>query len=71
MGFLDKFKGRGDELKTRAAGLVEQHGDKIDKGIDKANDAVSKATKGKYDDKIDSATNKAKDGLNKLGDDKK
>ncbi|MFY0409820.1 antitoxin [Solicola sp. PLA-1-18] len=69
MGFLDKYKGRGDELKAKAAELARQHGDKIDQGLDKAGDAVSRATKGKYDDKIDSATRKAKEGVDKIADD--
>ncbi|MDO9380395.1 MAG: antitoxin [Nocardioidaceae bacterium] len=70
MGFLDKYKGRGDELKAKAAELARQHGDKIDQGLDKASDAVSRATKGKYDDKIDSATRKAKEGVDKIADDR-
>jgi hypothetical protein len=69
MGFLDKFKGRSGEIKDKAAGLVDQHGDKIDRGLSKAGDTVSKATKGKYDDKIDRVTQKAREGIQQLGDD--
>lgn len=68
MGFLDKFKGRGGELKDKAADLAKGHGDQIDQGIDKAADLADKATKGKYSDKIDSAADKAKDATDKLAD---
>lgn len=70
MGFLDKFKGRAEEVKKKASGLAAEHGDKIDQGIDKAADMASKATKGKYDDKIDGAAGKAKNAVEDLGDDK-
>lgn len=59
MSFLDKFK-------KKAGDVVEQHGDKIAGGIDKAGDRVSKATNGKYDDKINKGVGKAKEGLDKL-----
>lgn len=66
MGFLDRFKGKGEELKDEAADLAASQGDKIDAGIDKAADLASKATKGKFDDKIDAAADKAKDAVDKL-----
>ena len=59
MGFLDKAK----------AGLtkaVDQHGDKIAQGIDKAGDMVNEKTGGKHADKIDQATGKARDALDSL-----
>jgi hypothetical protein len=59
MGFLDKFK-------SKAKDAVDQHGDKISSGIDKAAKVVDDKTKGKYSDKIDSGTAKAKDALDKL-----
>ena len=59
MGFLDKAKAN----LTKA---VDQHGDKIAKGVDKAADAIDKQTKGKYTDKIAKGRTKAKDGLDKL-----
>ena len=59
MGFLDKLKGRA----TKA---VDEHGDKIAQGLDKAAAAVDKKTKGKYSDKIDTGRDKAKDALDKL-----
>ncbi|QIG41507.1 antitoxin [Nocardioides anomalus] len=59
MGFLDNAK---DKLKK----AVDDHGDKISDGIDKAADVASKKTGGKYDDKIVTGTDKLKDGLDKL-----
>ena len=59
MGFLDKFKKQGSELKDKATDLASAHGDQIDAGIDKAADLANKATKGKYDEQIDSAADKA------------
>lgn len=66
MGFLDKFKQQGADLKDKAAGLAASHSDKIGGGIDKAAGLASKATQGKYDDKIDSAAIKAKEAADKL-----
>ncbi len=70
MGFLDKFKGRTDEIKEKASGIAAEHGDKINSGIDKAAGLANKATKGKYDNQIDGAAAKAKDATEKLGDSK-
>lgn len=58
MSYLDKFK-------KKAGDTVDQHGDKITQGLDKASGAVSRATKGKYDDKINKGVGRAKDGLRK------
>ena len=59
MGFLD-------DAKKKLSNAVDEHGDKITKGLDKAAGFVDKKTGGKYADKIDSATAKAKDGLEGL-----
>jgi len=59
MGFLDKAK---DTLND----AVDQHGDKISDGIDKAAAFADEKTGGKHTDKIESATGKAKDALDKL-----
>ena len=59
MGFLDKFT-------SKAKDAVDQHGDKISSGIDKAAKVVDDKTKGKYSDKIGSGSAKAKDALDKL-----
>ena len=59
MGFLDNAK---DKL-TKA---VDQHGDKIAQGIDKAAQLANEKTGGKHADKIDKATGKARDALDSL-----
>ena len=59
MSFLDKFKSKAKES-------VDQHGDKIASGLDKAAKVVDDKTKGKYSDKIGAGTAKAKDALDKL-----
>ena len=59
MGFLDKLKGK-------ATAAVDQHGDKIASGVDKAADAIDKKTGGKHHDKIAKGRTQAKDALDKL-----
>jgi hypothetical protein len=59
MGFLDKLRGR-------AKTAVDQHGDKIAGGIDKAAAMADQKTKGKYTDKIQQGTSKSKEALDKL-----
>ena len=59
MGFMDNIKGKvGD--------AVDDHGDKIADGIDKAADFADDKTGGKHHDKIAKATGGAKDGLDRL-----
>jgi MT0933-like antitoxin protein len=59
MGFLDKLRG----MTTKA---VDQHGDKISKGVSKAGDVIDKKTGGKYTDKIKQGKKKVDDGLDAL-----
>lgn len=59
MGFLDKLRGRA----TRA---VDQHGDKISRGIDQAASAADKKTKGKYSRHLGTGSSKAKEALDRL-----
>jgi hypothetical protein len=59
MSFLDKAK-------ARLTDAVDQHGDKIAQGIDKAGSVVNEKTGGKHADKIDQATGKARDALDSL-----
>ena len=59
MGFLDKLKGK-------AKTAVDQHGDKIAGGIDKAASMADKKTKGKYTHQIRQGTGKTKEALDKL-----
>jgi hypothetical protein len=59
MGLFDKVKGAAEKA-------VDQHGDKIASGLDKAADAIDAKTGGKHTDKIASGLDKAKDGLDRL-----
>ncbi|WP_340536819.1 antitoxin [Nocardioides sp. GXZ039] len=59
MGFLD-------DAKNKVADAVDQHGDKIESGIDKTADFVDDKTGGKFSDKIETGTAKAKDALDSL-----
>ena len=66
MGFLDSFKAKLNPAKDKVSGLAQQHGDKIQHGLDKAAKVVDEKTKGKYSDKIKSGVDKAKDALDGL-----
>ncbi|GAA2625437.1 antitoxin [Streptomyces axinellae] len=57
MGFMDKIKG-----------LMGQHGDKVQRGLDKAAQTADSKTKGKYSDQIKSGTQKAKEATERLSD---
>ena len=59
MGFLDKAKG----MLTKA---VDDHGEKIADGLDKAADVADKKTGGQHHDKIAGATDQARGALDKL-----
>ena len=59
MGFFDN-------VRKQAEKAVDQHGDKISKGIDKAAAAASKKTGGKHDDKIAKGVSSTKNALDKL-----
>ena len=59
MSFMDKAK-------AALTDAVDQHGDKIAQGIDKAGSVVNEKTGGKHADKIGQATGKARDALDSL-----
>ena len=59
MSFLDKAK-------AKLTDAVDQHGDTIAQGIDKAGSMVNEKTGGKHAGKIDQATGKARDALDSL-----
>ncbi len=60
MGFLD-------DMKNKAEDLAEEHGDKIEEGIDKAADMIDDKTGGEHSDKIEAGSEKAKDFVEQLG----
>jgi MT0933-like antitoxin protein len=59
MGLLDRFR-------SKAAQTVDDHGDQVGQGIEKAGDVVDDKTGGKYSDKVDTAQEKATDALENL-----
>ncbi|MFF1508423.1 antitoxin [Streptomyces sp. NPDC058326] len=67
MGLLDSLKAKLGPAKEKVADLAQQHGEKIDHGLDKAAKLVDEKTKGKYSDKIQSGTGKAKDAIDRIG----
>ncbi|MFD7763981.1 antitoxin [Streptomyces microflavus] len=67
MGFLDNLKAKLGPAKEKVGDLAQQHGGKIEQGLDKAARTVDQKTKGKYSDKIDTGTRKAKEAVDKLG----
>ena len=58
--------GMFDNLKDKATEAVDEHGDKIGEGLDKAADFADDKTGGQYGDKIDQGTDMAKDQLDNL-----
>ena len=58
--------GMFDKLKRKATKAVDEHGDQIARGIDKAASVADRKTGGKYADKIDKGAAGAKDALDKL-----
>lgn len=58
--------GMFDDLRKKAAKAVDDHGDQIAEGIDKAAELAAKKTKGKHAGQIDKGAAMAKDALDKL-----
>lgn len=59
MGFLD-------DARKKLTETVDQHGDKVADGIDKAAELLDDRTGGKHADKIATGAEKAKDALDRL-----
>ncbi|EFH28903.1 MULTISPECIES: antitoxin [Streptomyces] len=66
MGLLDSVKAKLSPAKDKVSGLAQQHGDRIQHGIDKAAKVVDEKTKGKYSGTIQTGTGKAKDAMERL-----
>ena len=66
MGFMDKISGNADRIRGKVTQAVNQHGDTIDQGIDKAGRFVSTRTGGKYDTHIRKGSEQLRGGLDKL-----
>ncbi|WSQ12233.1 antitoxin [Streptomyces sp. NBC_01231] len=66
MGFLDNVKAKISPAKEKVSGLAKQHGDTVERGLDKAAKVVDEKTKGKYSGKIQAGTGKAKGAMDRL-----
>ncbi|MFH8977608.1 antitoxin [Streptomyces sp. NPDC017890] len=66
MGLMDNLKARLGPAKGKVSDLAQQHGDKIDRGLDKVARTVDERTKGKYSDRIQTGTGKAKGAMDRL-----
>ncbi|MET7574612.1 antitoxin [Streptomyces sp. NPDC005492] len=66
MGLMDGLKAKLAPAKDKVSGLAQQHGGKIESGLEKAAKMVDEKTKGKYSDKIQSGTGKAKDAMDRI-----
>jgi MT0933-like antitoxin protein len=55
-----------DKLRRKKTTAVDEHGDKMGQGIDKAADVADDKTGGKYDEQIDAGAEKSKDALDSL-----
>ncbi|MFF3246171.1 antitoxin [Streptomyces sp. NPDC002870] len=66
MGFMDTLKAKLAPAKDKVSDLAQQHGGKIEHGLEKAAKTVDAKTKGKYSSKIESGTGKAKDALGRI-----
>ncbi|WP_406047459.1 antitoxin [Kribbella sp. NBC_00889] len=58
--------GMFDNLKDQATGAVDEHGDKVSEGLDKAGEFANEKTGGEYGEKIDQGTDFARDRLDGL-----
>jgi ABC-type transporter Mla subunit MlaD len=66
MGLLDNLKAKLGPAKGKVSDLAQQHGDKVQHGLDKAAKVVDEKTKGKYSDKIQKGSGKAKGAVDRL-----
>ncbi|MPY59347.1 antitoxin [Streptomyces spongiae] len=69
MGLLDNVKSKLAPAKEKVSHFAQKHEgrvDQVERGLDKAANAVDKRTKGKYSDRIHSGTDKAKGAMDRL-----
>ncbi|PQZ95791.1 antitoxin [Arthrobacter sp. MYb227] len=70
MSIFDELKGKAEELKDKAADLIQENSEKITGAIDQAGDFIDEKTGGKFADKVDKVQDGAKGLLDKVdGDD--
>ncbi|MEU8226316.1 antitoxin [Kribbella sp. NPDC048915] len=58
--------GMFDNMKDKAGDVVDDHGDKVSEGLDKAGEFANEKTGGEHGDKITQGTDMAKDRLDSL-----
>ncbi|MEH6378915.1 antitoxin [Streptomyces sp. KLMMK] len=66
MGLLDTIKAKLAPAKDKIGDLAQQHGDKIEQGLEKAAKVVDEKTKGKYSSQIHTGADKAKHAIDRL-----
>lgn len=66
MGVFDNLKGLADQAKEKATELVDQHGDKVEQGLEKAGQLADERTGGQHTDKIQQGVDKAREALDGL-----
>ncbi|WP_328978614.1 antitoxin [Streptomyces canus] len=66
MGLLHQLKAKLSPAKDKVSGLAQQHGHKVQHGLDKAAKVVDEKTKGKYSGTIQTGTGKAKGAVDRL-----
>ncbi|MCC3769487.1 antitoxin [Streptomyces sp. UNOC14_S4] len=66
MGLFDDLKAKLGPVKDKVGDLAQQHGDKIEAGLEKAAKAVDEKTGGKYTSQIQTGTGKAKEAIERL-----
>ncbi|MFD5327603.1 antitoxin [Streptomyces sp. NPDC127092] len=66
MGLLDSLKAKLAPARDKVSHLAQEHGGKVEHGLEKAARKVDEKTKGKYSDKIESGTGKAKHAIDRL-----
>ncbi|MFF5791252.1 antitoxin [Paeniglutamicibacter sp. NPDC012692] len=70
MSIFDELKGKAEELKDKATGLLHDNSEKISGAIDQAGDFVDEKTGGKFAEHVDKVQDGAKGLLDKVdGDD--
>lgn len=63
---LTRLARNSGAIRDKAAQVATEHGDKIERGIDKAAGTADERTGGKHQGRIDQGAGKAKDALRKL-----
>lgn len=70
MGLLDNMKSKlgpaKENAKEKVSGLAQQHGGKIQHGIERAAKIADDKTKHKYSEKIEKGTGKTKQAMDRL-----